>query len=329
MSHSEQDAALYAPTMLDQLTQPISNISAYVEQYVNDPDTSTGLLNAATYLDAAALYMAQMPALPPGGRAGAAGRAASKYEAATHKSLAEVTRRANTLDAQLTALVETVEALKAESAEQVADKIDEVGDSLLEKSQAAWQEPISAATAAKVAAEAELAEMRTLNVEAKNIAATLAEKAVAKDYRKNALNKSVGGWIWDVIGTLVGAGALALIGYHLLNVSAETSIPLAVTRLAVSIAGLGLAALCFARARGFHHESRISKRTQIRIDTVAGFVANLDDDTKEAVIEGMAERLYMRGELDPVAGDDPSFATLKALRERIRARRTEPVGEDV
>lgn len=154
-----------------------------------------------------------------------------------------------------------------------------------------------------VRTRSELTEVQRLHKEieghaqqTRNLVQSFAERAVANSYRKNAFNKSVAGWFWDILGFAVGAVPLSLVLYHFLVV---TEVPdsietLTLTRVGISAAAVGVAALCFHRGSQNHKESRLAKRTDLRVRTVHGFLANLDPDVQQAVLEGMANRSTFR-----------------------------------
>ncbi|MDO3214566.1 hypothetical protein [Mycobacteroides abscessus] len=156
-------------------------------------------------------------------------------------------------------------------------------------------------------AEKELAEVKRLHRETeqhteqtRNLVQSFAERAVADDYQKNARNKSVAGWFWDISGFIVGAVPLTVVLYHFLVVTevSDSIETLTLTRLGISAAAVGVAALCFHRGSQNHKESRLAKRTDLRVRTVHSFLANLDSDVQQAVLEGMADQIYLQGRLD-------------------------------
>lgn len=308
-SHARQNSDLYTPAMLDALMPPIVQLSTSLAQFKADPKTLDHFTAASGQLDAVVQTLATLPPLPAG------------RQTEANERIAELNTQIDALKVSVNDLETELVTLREMAADDVTAKVEQVGDALLAETRAAFAEPLAETRSAKATVDAELAEIRALKLEALNIAEALSEKAVAKDYAENARNKSIAGWVWDVAGTVMGAFALGLLGYHLLSASTEATVPSAMSRLAVAIAGIGLAALCFVRARSFHAEARLAKRTQIRVDTVRGFVANLDPETREAVVEGMAERIYMLGQLDPVGSDDPSFVSLESMKARIRSRR--------
>jgi hypothetical protein len=207
--------------------------------------------------------------------------------------------------------------LKADGA--IVAKLDEVSDHYLKE----VQDSVDCIKSEEETASELRGQMQTLHTEGRRIVEAVASRAVAKDYQRNARNKSAAGWTWDFAGLVIGSVSLTLLLVHLFKSNAETiSTELALTRLAVSIAGLGLAGLCFHRAGGNHMESRRSKRADIRVSTVRAFIANQDIEFQDTIVEGMADRIYLQDLLD---SDESKYdSTLfESVRARIRARRAE------
>lgn len=183
--------------------------------------------------------------------------------------------------------------------EEALDSLSERTDSAVEKSEADNKQIASL-----------LAEASTLTQETRNLAESFAKKAVANDFQQNALNKSVAGWIWDIIGLLSGTIPLGFVLYHFMtnDLAGESVAAVTTSRIGVSLAAVGVAALCFHRGSVNHKESRLAKRTALRVETVHPFLANLDPDVRKAVLEGMADQIYLRGILDPENKNDDSDA---------------------
>lgn len=161
----------------------------------------------------------------------------------------------------------------------------------------------------------------------RNLVQSFAERAVANSYRKNAFNKSFAGWFWDIVGFAVGAVPLSFVLYHFLVV---TEVPdsietLTLTRVGISAAAVGVAALCFHRGSQNHKESRLAKRTDLRVRTVHSFLANLNPDVQHAVLEGMADQIYLQGRLDApgaeASTDDDERNLLQKYLDKVIDRR--------
>lgn len=315
--HRKEGPLRYTNGMLDRVYSTLSpSIPTWLEQYRSDAVANAASLRSASDGAEPVLeQMATLPSLTPKGAAIAAGKAAKGYQAASQTALARMQNDITKFQAAVRGLDEKVAAIAEETADGLEKQASDVVDQILREQESRWKASLSAVDVALEDAQTEVREIQKLHAESGRIASAVARKAVANSYQKNAFNKALGGWFWDVVGTIIGSIALGTLLYHLLTATGETSMPLATTRLAVSIGGLGLAALCFRRGSGNHLESRRAKRADIRLSTVNAFVANLDPDVQAVVIEGMAERIYIDGELDVVQEKDGSVR--QTLEDRV------------
>jgi len=131
-----------------------------------------------------------------------------------------------------------------------------------------------------------------------------------------------------VAGLGIGGGPLILLLIHFFQVepgAGTTSTSLTLSRVGISIAAVGLAALCFRRGTSNHKEARRAKRADLRLSTVHPFIANQDPDFQRAVLEGMADRIYLQGILDDAEADaDPNILETALARVRERGKEDEP-----
>lgn len=209
------------------------------------------------------------------------------------------------------------ESAKEETETRITDAIDSLKNSV--------HSTVLNIEEAETTAGEKLGRIKTLTTETENLVSSFVRKAVAEDYQKNATNKSVAGWIWDILGFLVGAIPLGVVLGHFLAIdnTSETSTSITLSRIGISIAAVGVSALCFHRGSLNHKESRRAKRTDLRVRTVHQFIANLDPEVGKAVLEGMADRIYLQGILDTDDGQhDDSLLKQFVLRRTARQGQT-------
>lgn len=326
-----EDVRAYTPTMLANVQNPLAaNVQVNLAQYVADPEANqTFLRTAADQVDSVLDQMGAWPPLPAKGAAIAAGQAAAAYEKSTKAALASLSEGRDGAIAAVADLKATVAeqsaAITAALAEFATDSKTALGSKLDETAQAHLDRVASTIAQIELhqSAAAENADaLDRMDQEGRRVLESLANRAVAKDYRQAALNKSVAGWVWDLLGVLVGGAPLVLLLIHFFQVDGAeaTTQSLWLARIGISIAAVGLATLCFHRGSVNHAESRRAKRADLRLSTVHPFIANADEDFKSAIVEGMAERIYLHGKLDDDAGDpDPSI--LEKLIDRVQKRR--------
>lgn len=340
-AHKEsEDARGYTPTMLDNALRPLEgNVWNNVQQYISDPETYAGNLRAgADNIDSVLDSMGNWPTNQKGA-AIAAGQAFSAYDRTVREALDSLNQRRDALVAELeklnaTAVTEkqNIQELRKTFESRADEEILTSIHDLEQKYLAETGESVGKIEESRESASRALGEIRDMQVQGNRIVEAVGNKAVARDYRTNARNKSFAGWIWDAVGLLIGAAALLLLLRHLYDSGVrEVDASLALTRVAVSIAGVGLAALCFRRGHDNHSESRRSKRADIRLSTVGGFIAQQDQEFKDALTQAMADRIYLQDIVDSPDSYDPSLMenAIQKLQERLRSAKTEEesVGE--
>lgn len=336
---ANEDARAYTPTMLDTVQRQLAgNILPPLAQYIADPPAqSVQLRTAGTNVDTVMDQMGTWPSLTSKGAAIAAGQAAASFEKASQAALAKLSNDRDTLAskvAEITAELNTaktdMERAKIEftgtSQTLLEERLTEVSTSFKDGVADALREVEASLARASTLAD----QIAELEKQGRNIVEAVADKAVAHDYRENARNKSMAGWVWDVLGLLVGGTSVTLLLVHLFaENSPTTTTSLALTRLAVSIGGLGLAFLCFNRGSTNHVESRRAKRADLRLSTVKPFIANQDPEFQNTIVEGMADRIYLQGILDDdVPSQDGSLyeRALKRVQDRKARRAAEEGG---
>jgi len=330
-AHRDSDGVLFTSAMIDNVYSPLQTyVMPELRQFAADPGVNGASLNsAATSIDLVLEPLALWPdPAAEGGAALAAAEAVRRYDesvAVAVESLRERVTQAEaevaTLKASTDAQSKSVEDLTKQLTDGAAEEIRAAADRLVQDN-ADITEPTREdmrATLRQAREDAKLIDI--LKISSQKTSSAFSRWAIAEDYGRNARNKAVSGWVWDVLGFLVGGVALAILLWHFFQPSASSndSVPVGITRLAISVAAVGLATLCFRRGRDNHQESRISKRAEIRLKTAETFLANQDPEVQAAVLEGMAERIYLRGQLDPDA-DEPE-ENLRTLIARVTARR--------
>jgi len=300
-AHQQEDPRRYSTAMLDNVHIRIAaNVQPHLSHYAQDPEgCAHHLRTAADGVDTVLEQLGTWPALSPTGAAQAAGRAYSQYETSVKCSL---------------------EALQADR-DQLRRQIEEVSDAT-EHYRANLDDLEETLMSAVLGATRDLASLAEMRGQGAIVVAALTQRAVADNYGKNARNKALAGWTWDVVGLAAGGVPLGILLANLLGsdsmILASTTVTL--TRLGVALAAVGLAYFCFTRGSVNHRESRRAKRADLRLRTVHGFVANQPEEVREAVLEGMANRIYLQGNLDGDDDHDAGRVELATYLARSRAR---------
>ena len=264
--------------------------------------------------------------------------AVDSFAERTAASLSEVTTLANSIDSRLTelktaedALKDKIDAEKQRISEAIASFTTESDDAVqaqlkaqqeeLEQQLAAWREKDNGY---RTRALEIIATLEKHEASARKTVHAAVAWTVATDYGKYARGQSIAAWICDIGATLVGAGGLGAILFHIftLNPSADTNIGLSFTRLAVSVAALGVAALLGRRGAQHHREARVAKRTDLALRKIGPFIADLPEDEQQLIVQEFTDRVFIRGDLEsssPTKGEPlrDQIAKLRAARAKL------------
>ena len=291
--HRQEDPRRYSTRMLDNVHIHIAaNVQAHLAHYARDSDgCAPDLRAAADGIDAVLEQLGTWPALSPKG----IGQAQSV----------------------------TITAYKRELEKEIKDSLEKQVSDAMQNYRAHLNELEETLMTAALGASRDLASLEEMRSQGANVLAALTQQAVADSYGKNARNKALAGWTWDLMGLTVGGVPLVILLTHYF--SSDSSIlatpAITLTRLGIAFTAIGLGCLCFARGAVNHRESRRSKRADLRLRTVHGFIANQPEEVREAVLEGMANRIYLQGILESKDDHDGGRVELATYLARARARR--------
>jgi len=331
-AHRQEDPRRYSTGMLDNVHIRIAtNVQPHLSQYAKDPDGFAPYLRtAADGIDTVLEQLGTWPALSPKGAAQAAGRAYSHYESSVKFSLEALQADRDRLHRQLDGIREaaaaesaTMTKYKRELEKEIKDSLETRVSDATEHYRANLDGLEETLVAAVLGASRDLASLEEMQGRGANVLAALTQRAVADNYGKNARNKAFAGWTWDIMGLAVGGVPLGLVLVHLFRSDSTVlaSTTLTLTRLGIALAAVALAYFCFLRGSVNHRESRRAKRADLRLRTVHGFVANQPEEVKEAILEGMANRIYLQGILENDDDHNTTRVDLTTYLARARARR--------
>lgn len=331
--------ALYTQSMLDRLDTTLTNeVNCHLSEYLGDPENKyDDFTSAATCADDAFDILASWPALPKTNQASAAGRAYSQYRKAaesalqllneSYESLREETDQLRASLSQIQANCGAVEGKvvsslegKEEEYSDALRRVEESGREAYEKQldkikveaedlfktiddqayaqQAVMEETVKTAKGHEVAAK----ESRE---SCERSAKWLADRAVATDFGRQARRKSAAAWTYDILAIIVGGvplGAL-LVNFLQTHDANGNAVTLSLTRLSITLALLVIAGYLFSRGALNHRQARASKSADIRLGTVEAFISRLSVEEAAAIRRGMAENIYLRGQLAEEEGD--------------------------
>ena len=330
-AHRQEDPRRYSTRMLDNVhIQIAANVQPDLAQYARDPDgCAPHLRTAADGVDAVLEQLGTWPPLSPKGAGQAARRAYSRYETAMKVSLealqadrAQLLRQVEAIRRAVAAESVTITEYKRELEKGIKDSLELQVSAATENYRANLDELEETLMTAVLGANRDLASLEEMRHQGANVLTALTQRAVADSYGKNARNKALAGWTWDLLGLAVGGVPLVILLAHYFSsdssILASTTITL--TRLGIALTAIGLACLCFIRGSVNHRESRSAKRADLRLRTVHGFIANQPEEVREAVLEGMANRIYLQGILEGDGNHDGGRVELATYLARARAR---------
>jgi hypothetical protein len=321
----------YTKSMFDQVEATLCNqVNSNLASFVNDSATYGNTVNdAAVHVEDVFTYVAQWPALPPGGQAQAAGRAFSEYKKEAETALEALTDRNTDLEAalvqlksQMTAVESQMTTVEERYGTSLAARDEEYSDAIgriEESGKAAYDKAIAddigervkvldshSSTAVMVVAgiNRQSDEARELVKSCKDSADFIAKKAIATDFGRQARRKSLAGVAYEVAGIAIGGGTIIMLLRHYLSASAATSdnvLAVGLARFSVTVGLFVIAGYLLSRGASNHRQARASKSADIRLQTLEAFISKLDPGRQDEIRSGMAENIFLHGRL---ADDD-------------------------
>lgn len=321
----ESDPLEVTPSMLQEAQSRVSDWIAALD-HVLAGNYSMG--NTVPHADGVLTTLATWPPMKPARYLSGISGAVDSFVERTTATLSGIAGRASGIDSRLTelsaaedALNTKIDAEKQRISEAIASFTTESNDAVqaqLEEQQSNLDQQYSLWRQSDERYRAQattLLEQLSKHEESarKTVHATVAW-TVATDYGRYARGQSIAAWICDVGAALVGAGGLGAILFHLfaLDPKADINIGLSFTRLAVSVAALGVAALLGRRGAQHHREARTAKRTDLALRKIGPFIADLPDDEQQLIVQEFTDRVFIRGDLE---SSNPTTGT--PLRDQI------------
>ncbi|MFI6673621.1 hypothetical protein [Kribbella sp. NPDC050470] len=300
-AHRQEDPRRYSTHMLDNVHIHIAaNVQPHLSRYALDPDGCAPCLRAAA--DGVDTVLEQLGIWPP---------------------LSQLHRQVAEAQQAVAAESVTLSAYKRQLEKEIGDSLERQVSAATQNYRANLEELEETLMAAVLGASRDLASLEEMRGQGAKVLTALTQQAVADNYGKNARNKAFAGWTWDLLGLAVGGVPLVILLTHYFDSDSTilSSATVTLTRLWIALAAVGLACLCFTRGSVDHRESRRSKRADLRLRTVHAFIANQPEEVREAVLEGMANRIYLQGNLESHEDSGRATAELATYLARARSRR--------
>lgn len=145
---------------------------------------------------------------------------------------------------------------------------------------------------------------------------------IADTYGKYARNQNIGAVIYDVLAIFFAIVGIGLVAFALTELHAdETSAT--IFKFAVSVASFTIAGFLFKRGTFHQREAKAAKRTELTLRQYEAFIATLESKEQERITKEIADRIFIRGEIDDktptmteaLANRGLTDSQLKTLRE--------------
>lgn len=313
------------PSQLDELNRCIQNIITSLSNYENNPVGYEQHLISSVQ-NAYSLLATNWPANNGRTIAGIAEHTAEQVIQRTQEQLDQVDEAASEIynaqnriialkddyessigtwkashDETLKTYVDDFESTKDnildEKRTEMADAVKEARDST-KKMKDDCAETIEAATSeATQTMEGFLNEANKILEDLKSTSNAIASKVIADDYGKYARHKTVSGWIYDFIAFAFSLAGIYLVWWFLDTHQGDLA-SAEIYKLAVAVATFTIAGFLFRRGTAQHKEAKVAKRTQLTLAQYRPFIANLDTGAKEEITFNIAERVFIKGEID-------------------------------
>lgn len=159
------------------------------------------------------------------------------------------------------------------------------------------------------------AEANKILKEVQNTSNAASSKVIADSYGEYAEKKEKQTATYDRVAIGFTVIGIFLIAFALIQMQAdETSVT--VLKLAVSVASFTVSGFLFRRGTFYQREAKAAKRTELTLKQYRAFIANLPSDEQKEITRDIAERVFIKGEID----DNDS-----TLSEAILQRKTSSI----
>ena len=133
--------------------------------------------------------------------------------------------------------------------------------------------------------------------EVKTEASSISGQIIAKSYGDYARNKTRATVFYDASAILFAIVGIALVA-QLLSATSVDEASITVFKLAISVATFTISGYLFRRGTFNQREARAAKRTELTLRQYEPFIACLDEETRNDITRQIAERIFIKGELD-------------------------------
>lgn len=158
-------------------------------------------------------------------------------------------------------------------------------------------------------AEEHVEQLKNLEAQSRKLLEATARNSISTEYGTHAKQQNLSATIWSVCAVVLAVGGLAAL-FVMVNGISDVTVPEAIWKTSVSALTLAIATYMGREASGHRKEARDAKRTQLDLNALEPFLANMDEDTAHDLREQFAKQIFSR----PLANskDHSGFAWLPA-----------------
>ena len=156
-------------------------------------------------------------------------------------------------------------------------------------------------------AKAHVTQLEDLEKQSRNLLEATARNSISTEYGSHARQQSKAATMWSVCAVLLAVSGLVAL-FLMVDGIEELTVPEAIWKTSVSALTLAIATYMGREASGHRKEARDAKRTQLDLNALEPFLANMDEDTAHELREQFAKQIFSR----PLANskDHSGFAWL-------------------
>lgn len=173
------------------------------------------------------------------------------------------------------------------------------------------------------------AKAQSILKEVQNTANTASGKVIADSYGEYATAKEKQTGHYDLAAIIFAVIGIGLVAFALVHMHAEET-SATVFKMATSVASFTVSGFLFRRGSFYQREAKAAKRTELTLKQYRAFIANLDEEEQERITKEIAERIFIKGEIDDktptfteaIAQRGLSEKNAKALAELVKALNT-------
>jgi len=222
-----------------------------------------------------------------------ASAALDDLKGAIAQSKVEVTAQASRLDTAITEQGTAFNALGVSWQKQVDDALEVAENNTEQAIVASDKAAFKQRAVSQEAADEHLESLRELEKQARDMVDVTARNTISTEYAQYARSQ---GWFATIWSILAVAGAIAGFVYvtSLLRNFDGVSAAEAIFKSTASAAILGAAGFMGREAAGHRREARDAKRTQLDLNAMEPFLANLSPEHAETLRRDIAERIFHR-----------------------------------